>query len=544
MRKLTKKSIKFAGFSLMEVMVAVGLMGVLTVAITNQLQLASNTRKASTQQMIINNITDKLSVELSKQSTCSSVANFKGKLIGRVFAAGESIYAANGTTAIATSGDNYKRSDKLSSSGNMSESAGATGTSVKIAQMRTYQNPNDNNSMVLEVKFSKTGAFSVFNQTQVVTIPITIVKQVADPTKIDYCFSDVTNSIASAIRLSCQGNTSYYDSTLNLPYGACIHNVDATSCPANQFIRSLEYTGDVNGNGVRDAGEFQINKTCAGLNVSCPSGQILAGFNVDGLGKPLGTPICIYPFPNCAANQLMVKSASGPYICLNIDVGCSGFYAIKSFNSDGSVTCNQYYPPKTCASGMAYSISPDSISCSPAYQQVDCGVGQFISSFNATGVGQCTKFYEFPQNVPGGAGATGLDSNGMLTYQNLTRSLKCYGTISPTKTWDTCGAAGGGLQNLASNLQICKFGGTDNCYTGAGWQICQDWKARKSVSCTDTHSNCSTAVTSQTATAIDFSNPVHETYVQCRFWKATGSSGCIYVLMPKIYTPIYQVGCY
>lgn len=508
------------GFSLAEIMVAVALIGVLVVAVLNQSKLAIDAKRSFNQQVVINRLTDTIGVELSRQETCSLVANFKGKNVTRTFANGESIYKSDGTTPIITVGQKYGKKD-----GAGNQNAASEVEAIQVSSISTSPSASDTNQMILEVKFSKqTTAFNVFGRPTVINIPITIIRNSTTPTLIEYCYNDITNSIASAIRLSCQGNTSFYDASINPPYGACVHQVDSTACPANQFIRRIEYDANT--------GQNTIKKYCAGLNVTCGAGQVLTGFNADG------TVTCAYPFPNCGPGQLMIKSASGPYICLNTNVGCTGLNAIKSFNSDGTVTCQRFYPPQTCG-GLVRAISPAGITCDSTYKSVTCPAGQWVTGFDATGQGYCGKFYNYPQNCPGGYGATGMDANGNLTCQPLRRTLMCNGTRS-TRTYTDCTNAGGTVYNYGTTNAYCHF----NADTCGAFVACLDYRRRGAVSCTDTHSLCPTAVRSYSLPAQGFWTPVYKDSVRCRHWKSSGKVGCTYTDKPADFTPIYEVGCY
>jgi prepilin-type N-terminal cleavage/methylation domain-containing protein len=508
------------GFSLVEIMVAISLIGVLAVAVLNQSKLAVDAKRSSNQQVVISRLTNVLGVELSKQETCSLAANFKGKNVTRTFAAGESIYAANGTTALVTVGGKYGRKD---ASGN--QNAASDVEAVQVTGISTSPSASDTNQMILEIRFSKqTTGFTIFGRPLVITIPLTIIRNSVSTNLIEYCYNDITNSIASAIRLSCQGNTSYYDPTINQPYGACVHAVDSVACPANQFIRRIEY--DAN------AGQNTIKKYCAGLNVTCPTGQVLTGFNADG------TVNCAYPFPSCAPGQLMIKSSSGQYICLNSNSGCTGLNAVKSFNADGTVSCARFYPPNSCG-GLVRAISPDGITCASNYKTVTCPNGQWVKSFDSTGQGICGKFYEYPQSCAGGYGATGIDSNGNLTCQPLRRTLMCNGTRS-NRTYTDCTNAGGVVYNYGTMNAYCHFN-ADGC---GAFTACLDYRRRGAASCWDTHSLCPTAVTYQSLPAQGFSTPVYKDAVRCRHWKSSGKFGCTFTELPAVWTPIYEVGCY
>jgi prepilin-type N-terminal cleavage/methylation domain-containing protein len=520
------------GFTLMEVVITTAVLSALALAIVNQMQLANFSKRSSSETAIINGITDRLAVELSNQDVCT--ANFKNKTINilRTFAPNETIFAADGVTELIKKGGYYGK--KSASGSSLSASDAST---VYVLDITTQPNASDTNEMNLEITFQKkTGGTSFLRERQKVNLPITVIRTAAGAgPNIDYCFNDITNSIQSAIRLSCKGNTDYYDPTINPPYGACYHNIVARDCAAsgNQFISKMEWDPAI--------GQNTVKVGCTGLQTTCPiPNQVITGFNASGI------PTCDWPLPNCLSGQMMIKSAAGPYICLNTNSGCSGFQAIKSFNSDGTVSCAQFYPPNSCA-GMVTSIQPGSMTCSTYVKPKTCGVGEFVSSFDASGNAICSRFIVYPQNCPGGQGATGVDINGNLTCQPLLRRTSCNGVSSTTNTYNTCTGAGGTVQNAGTTNAFCKFN-TATC--PGGWGQCPTWAARNSATCTDTNSACSySTMVTRTAAAMVFNTPVTAQTVTCDYW-ARNSGPWVYSCTkyvgsgPSATTPMTQIGCY
>jgi prepilin-type N-terminal cleavage/methylation domain-containing protein len=529
--KNTKRSKQTqSGFTLMEVMVASALIGVLAVALSNQSQLVFNSKRDSSAQTVLNGLVDRVSFELSRKETCSNANNFGGKAIARVFASGESIFAGDGTTPIITVGGEYGHKDVTTSS--------ATSSNViKVSAIETKVNPDDSNQMIIEITFNKRrGAMSVFNSLIGIKerIPITIFKNAITPTVIDFCYNDLTNAIATAIRMSCNGNTSYYDSTQNAPYGQCLHNVDNTSCynvtipsTRNKFINRLEY----------DSTQHKLVRTCGGLQTSCPiSGQVVTGFNIDG------TVICDYPLPKCAAGQLMVKNGSS-YSCLNNTAGCSGLYGIRSISGSG-VVCAPFFPPQTCT-GLVQSTSPTGMTCSTFVKNVNCGVGEFVSSFDSSGNGICTRFINYPFSCPANYGAVGVLPNGDLNCQELTRRTMCNGSYSPTaKTQKDCTNAGGTVVS-----GYCKMNAVSNACP-SGWTQCLAYRQTQSATCTDTNSACTNStMQTHTVSGALYNNPVNQQTVTCDHWARNSGPwvrSCTKVVGggPTATTPVQIVGCY
>lgn len=526
---------KNAGFSLMEIMVTVALLGALALAVINQVKLASDTKKSSSESTIIRGLTDRLAVELNKQEVCTKKFKNLDTTATKTFAANETILGADGSVLI-TNGETYGKKQN-----GVSKSASDAST-VKVQGIVLKPNALDPEQMSLEITFTKkTGALSVFSLPQKVQLPITVIK---NGTLIDYCYNDITNSIQSAIRLSCSGNSDMYvndpaDPATNPPYGACFHNVDNAGCGANKFIQSITFDGTLGKNS-------KLKFGCSGLKTQCPDGQIIKGFNVDG------SPSCDYPLPNCAAGQVMIKSNGGPYICLPTNSGCTGLTAIKSFNADGTVTCAQFYPQKSCT-GLVTSISPSSISCSSNVKPTTCANGEFVAAFDSTGAAICKRFVQYPDSCGVEAdgtlrGITGLDSTGKITCQKLLRKTSCNGVLSATNTYDSCKAAGGIIENPGTTNAFCYFATTATC--PAGWSQCKSYAARNSASCTDTNSACGySTMNTKTAPAMIFGDPVVPQTVTCDKWNRDSGPwvmSCTLVVGggPSATTVMTQIGCY
>jgi prepilin-type N-terminal cleavage/methylation domain-containing protein len=529
------KNTKMAGFSLMEIMVTVALLGALALAVINQVKLANDTKKSSSESTIIRGLTDRLAVELNKQEVCTK--NFKNvdTTATKTFNANETILGADGTVLI-TNGETYGKKQN-----GVSKSASDAST-VKVQGIVLTPNPDDLEQMILKITFTKkTGALSVFSLPQKVNLPITVIK---NGNLIDYCYNDITSSIQSAIRLSCSGNSDIYvndpaDPATNPPYGACFHNVDDSGCGTNKFIQSLTFDGSA-------GKDSKLKFGCSGLKTQCPAGQVIKGFNVDG------SPNCDFPLPNCAAGQIMIKSSGGPYICLPTNSGCSGLTAIKSFNADGTVTCAQFYPQKSCA-GLVTSISPSSIACSSNVKPTTCANGEFVAAFDSAGTAICKRFVQYPDSCGVEAdgtlrGITGLGPDGKITCQKLLRKTSCNGVLSATNTYDTCKAAGGVILNPGTSNAFCYFSTTSTC--PSGWSQCKNYAARNSASCTDENSACThSTMFTKTAPAMIFGDPVVSETVTCDKWNRDPGPWvmtCTHVIGggPSATTAMTEIGCF
>ncbi|MFA6237013.1 MAG: type II secretion system protein [Bacteriovorax sp.] len=483
------------GFTLAEILVAAALIGVLALALSSQLKLVGSSRMESSERIIMNKLTDRLAVELSKQETCT--ANFGGKAIVRTLVANEALVDGTGTAMIKV-GESYSERDLTSNT----QAKGTQSKSIQVTEIKT-QVGSHADEMSVVVSFKKKSLLGAFIPSHQVTLSLSIIKDTAVTVK--YCYNDITNSIASAIRLSCQGNNSYYDnSAANLPYGVCKHFTDVTSCGANQYLQRIEVP-DASATGTKT-----LKFTCASLPSCTDPLKVVAGFNADG------TVACEYPFPNCGAGQLMVRStSSGRYICLPTDVNCVPTSAITAFNENGTVTCTGFYPPGTCPAGQkATAYSPSGgLSCSPAYRQKHCAAGEFISGTDASGTGVCSKYLTPNFSCGAGSGAIGVAANGDLICQPLAKSW-CNGTPS-SHTDAQCAAIGGSIVNPGTN-QVCKVPAA-SC--PGGWTACPTWaQTAAGPGCTDTNSNCPSLVQTRNVFGQAWSTPITPASVQCHYW--------------------------
>ena len=527
MKKYTFSQLSRAGFTLVELLVTTGVLGLVTMTLLSQVKLVNNSKVGSNSDAVVNSLRDKLIIELSKEKTCTM--NFSGK-------------PANALTTYTNIKDSENNNlvDLVTNYGKSvagnSSSAGSVDL-VQVSSISTNANPTNNDELILNVKFAKkSGVGSFFSSAVEIDIPLSIVKTASN---VAYCFSDATLSIATTIRLSCQGNSSFYNTALNPPYGQCEHDVQPTLpvCPAGKFIKKVGINLSNQANNT--TGSKAVEYECVALESTCPAGLIITNTNIDG------TVTCSYPLPNCAPGQMMIMSAPGKYICLNSNIGCTGLNAVKSFNSDGSVTCAQFYPPQTCT-GFVTNIAPGSISCSANVKSVTCPFGKFISSFDSTGQPLCSSWVNLPANCPAGQGATGIDSAGNLTCQVMDKLLSCNGSVS-SNTFRQCIAGGGTVMNRYVQGSTDAYCVLNAATCPAGSTPCINRRYTVNNSCTDSNSACAYSVQSRTAPGAYYFGAYNPSTITCNYW-ARNSGPWIRSCTPMAQAPIYaittQVGCY
>lgn len=534
------RSLKQQGFTLAEIMVTIAVLGVLSMIVINQSQLLGSSKRDANERAIINAIYDKLSIELARQQTCaaSPSTNFYGKLINNPDVTFP-ITDSTGTTII-TKGGVYG----VQSGAVVTANAASSQNGVTVNLIKTYPGATTS-EMTLEVRFGKktdfTGALStLFRGEQRIYLKLNVIPDPLSPTLVKYCFNDATSSVTAAIRSTCVGNGGTFEEpTVTPPYGRCVYEDTAQTCPAGKYISKVQMT-----NG-------KIVTTCSALTSTCSTaGQVVYSYNTNG------TPNCDWPLPKCGPGKIIVKSSSGPYVCSNTDTGCSGLYAIQSFNTDGTVQCQPYYSYMTCGSGYVTAVGPGTISCSSgAVNPVTCGAGQFISGTNSNNQPVCSNYINLGATCPAGQAATGFDSNGNIVCAVMERRLSCNGSYSPGNLkFSACTSAGGVVQNRDGGTNsFCRLTGS-SCAT-FGMTACLTWGnsggVSSTTSCTDTDSACSYSIQTRSIQGWNvWQNPVSSSQrtISCYRWlrnsgpwvkSCTATAGPV---SPPSY--ITEVGCY
>ncbi len=478
------------GFTIIEALISASVIGVIAVAVSSQFNFVSKARVASSGSSVVNNLRDKLIIALSNEETCT--ANLFNVSVTNADIA-TPIRDSMGNTIVVKNGF-YGNSSSAGSSDLKADT-------VNVQSIATSINPLNAREVLLTVNFAKkSGLTSLFSARETFSMPLNVDTPggvIGAGSLITKCFSDATFSVATAIRLSCQGNSSYYDPNANPPYGECLHKVQPTilptACPNGFFMRKVGI--NLSGAAANTVNSKAFEYECAPLKSLCPVGQVLK--STVGTGVNAGKVVCDWPVPRCAPGQLLVKSAgpNGSFICLQSDIACPGLQAVKRFNADGSVTCAPFYPPSTCSGLFITSITPGSVTCAATVSAINCPFGQFVKSFDANGVPSCASWLNFPQDCAPGWAATGLTAAGNLTCQVMDRNLTCGGNPSVTKTYRDCTAAGGTVNNRANPGEpnaYCIFNGSA---CPGGWNSCSNLIETANNTCNDTNVNCPQSTT-------------------------------------------------
>lgn len=535
-----KKSIKQGGFTLAEIMVTIAVLGIISLAVIDQVKVANTSKRESNEQAIINNIYSRVAVELSRQQTCSRTGATGNLGDKPVTGAITSLYDSTGAPMLVTNGT-------YGMTGGLYASASKGSNTVKVVSMRTYAG-STNNEVFLEINFNLLNGWlppaflNVVNKNSI-TLKLNMVPDTTVvPPNIKYCFADVTTSITAAVRLSCIGNGSYFiEPSPGFPYGQCwVGEVagETTTCPSGKYIQKIATAGG------------KLVATCVGMNLACATpGQVITGFS------STGTPNCDWPFPTCNPGEVIVKSGTlNRYVCSNASLGCGPNYALQGWNTDGSINCQPLYPAKTCPSGYVVGTTAGNVQCATGYvQPVTCPAGQYISGTSSTGVPTCSPFINLANiTCTGGMVADGFDVNGNLHCIYPDRLLTCGGATSPSgKRFSMC--PGTVMNRDGGTNSYCRMSGS-SC--PAGWTPCSSWGVSYTTTasvCNDGNSGCSYSVTyGRTAYGTGvFQNPMSgsQRQAQCYYWarnsgpwvkSCTGYYGWV-VGAPSA---INEVGCY
>lgn len=382
------------GFTLMEVMVALGISSVLVMAIMNAQKTSEESMGNIKRNNEINELIQTLTAELSKDEVCSR--NFAGFGIART---GITLVNKQGGTLLAT-GPYSPETKQGGTKANLNIVSIATsaGTGSKMNLTVTYrqlvkgwENPSANETFVLPI--------NVYLKNALITS----------------CYSELQTTLELAVQAACQGEGArWYAADTTYPYGRCEHEVEiknaagtvlpptagAFACPAGQVLRNINTS----------VGKMSFECTTIGTNSACPAWSYLRGMNSDG------TPNCVdirTLFPN--AGFMVVRGGTLTVQTLDCNVYGAG-RVLQRINADGSLVCVNPRLSVNCPENQYASggINADgTVTCSYAGDS-SCAAGQYIKEITAAGSVVCGWPY-VPGSCGAGTVANGMDSSGNLT---------------------------------------------------------------------------------------------------------------------------------
>lgn len=389
-----KKNLK-KGFSIVEIMVALGISSVLVLAIMNAQKISEESMGNIKRNNDINELIQFLTAELSKDEVCQK--NFGNKAIVNSYS---SIINKQGGTILATGAYNPETKQ------------GGTKSNINIVSMAT--SAGTGNKMNLTVTYRqlvKGWENASTNETFVLPINVYLKNGL-----INSCYSDLQSTLELAVQAACQGEgAKWYAADTTYPYGRCEHEIElknaagtvvppssgAFTCPSGQVLRNIDTSN----------GKMTFECTTVGTNSACPVWSYLRGMNTDG------SPNCVdirTMFPNSGFmvvrnNALVVQTldcntvgtgrvlqrinTDGTLVCVNprLSVSCPvNQYASGGVNADGTVTCS-YAGNSACAAGLYIReiTSAGSVNCAYPYVPGSCAAGSVMNGIDTSGVMTC-----------------------------------------------------------------------------------------------------------------------------------------------------------
>lgn len=518
-----------SGFSMIEIMVTIAILGVVVMAVISQQRYTYRDSLKIGADAEINNITTRIISQIGDEATCTR--NFNN---------------VNQNTPVGTITQLVDASSNVIMS--VSPNPISAGQSkIKFTGIETKGLSNDEMLLILYFKkqSAETNPLGTIGFSNSITREIRL-NTIVSAGKIVNCYANFDLVISSAIQAACQGNSAYYDKTINPPYGGCIHKSVDTTCPNGQFISAVS----------TDASN-KITYTCSDIFpvplVACSTGQYIVGYGANGM------PNCALAFnETCSAGQVLVKTATGQHLCKSID--CSAGYstpmAFAGFDSGGNILCRQINGIKDCGPGsFANTVgAQEDITCQPAsLAGSSCAPGFRVQGVSSTGAINCQPFIQLPFDCGAGNAVYGFDASGVRQCHPVDRPLACDGGQS-SHTYLQCLAAGGQIQFIHSPTSQCKFSGA-TC--PAGWNRCENWgsqiintcndDATSTFYCSETPPNAYVATRTTPAPPAGYTNNV-QTEVTCLKWAPKASSGlthlCDSTPLPPTLSIQTEVGCY
>lgn len=383
-----KKFFKEAGFSLMEIMVAAGLLAVISVAVMQMNKTMSRGQATAEVKMEAIEIKRQVITLLSDKRACENT------LVGKNL--GSSVDVIKNSNDV----DIFKVGEKYGDN------------ALELAEVRITDDGDLGGGMrqgKLYVKFNKLKK-SAYGGSEKSFETLIKVKAAGATANIDECFDDTTGMISTANEASCLAIGGVWDSAA----GTCTisHFVKKSGDTMTGALTAPQLnTDNIAVNGPATATEvtttdkvtspkFCSGTNCKGINElalsnqSCPAGQVSHGIKADGkidckaLQCPSsqyfagldssGNPVCRpYPTNTCPTNQYVTE-----------------------VKSDGTVTCAPLptTASATCPSGQVLqSVSGGIPTCVPNGGSGDikgksCPTGEALVGFSSSGSLLCEPF--------------------------------------------------------------------------------------------------------------------------------------------------------
>ncbi len=373
-----------SGFTLAELMVALGLVSVITLVMMNSQKLSRHASLDVSKSTDINSMIQFVTTTLNKTDVCEK--SLKGTTISTTGVPVSPLKLASGASFLAVGSGYGERVTNINSMTLKSISTGRADLTINY----TWSNKN------------VTPASSI---TDSFVVSLNVFDSKANPGIVDSCFSDLQTAIEAAVQYACQGTGVYWqDRKVAAPngapatsYGVCQNlymmkksdGTDITAapfqCPAGEYLSELtldstnktrvfkcakfganapcsswQYLHGIKADGTADCENILGLYSGAGLltvqagptfttvsTLTCPPNNVLKGFNNSF------TPNCVDPnlTINCPAGSLVTMDGAGNPVCTTntTSPACTGGMYITQMKPDGTFVCGNASPTGSCS---------------------------------------------------------------------------------------------------------------------------------------------------------------------------------------------------
>jgi type II secretory pathway pseudopilin PulG len=342
------KYINSKGFSLVETLLAVGIVGGITLTVAKLGQETTRLTKTSDRNTDMNNFINDVSYILSDKNNCKATVG-EGSTIGSQISAIRK--DVNGV---------------IQEVYGLNKSIG--NNSFTISQITTVPSANGAD-LIIEVNRGTLFVSSSKSISRRIPLKVDVVGNV-----IEGCYSDIEGMIESAVRAACKGNSARYDEVTK----ECHHDAQPISCSTGEILREI----------VTINGEMQFK--CEPLfshtsTLTCPQGQLLSSVSITG--EPVCTPINTELTNQCPDGYYARNLINGNLQC--IEIPKCGHNSFLRTNEDGELRCILI----NCNSSTQFfaGFDPSGNARCVNYPTSTCGPRQYISEITASGNVVCTE---------------------------------------------------------------------------------------------------------------------------------------------------------
>lgn len=354
MKTLFNKYLSQRGFSLVEVLISVGLISGVALSVAKLGNDSAKISKTTSTNTEINNFLSEVSYILSDKNSCDATLG-ANRTVGSAIPSIIRVRNGAASTVFEAGAKKYLNG------------------AFSIDRIYTEATPSGAD-IVFDIK--RGSGYELSSNVVKRKIPL---KVVMNGNVIQSCFSDIETLIETAVRAACVGTAARFDETTK----QCIHEVTPITCTDGQVLNQITQT-----NG-------QIEFSCTTVfpaGVTCPDGEFLQ--NITSTGQAVCAPIATKSVTNCSATQYARRIVDGGLECIEIP-RCAPNERLKIDPLTSELACQA----ATCNTSTQYFAGLD-ISGAPickTFPVLDCGTGQYIAEIRPDGTPRCESV---PNPVP------------------------------------------------------------------------------------------------------------------------------------------------